>query len=72
MCAVALCAASLALLAACALEEERLSEPTYADVLDLAGSPDSARDASAFAFSDLGAWHMFGLPDPGDAAGAGF
>ncbi len=65
-------AAGLALLATCAREEERPSEPPYADVLDLAGSPDSARDASAFAFSDLGAWHMFGLPDPGDAAGAGF
>ncbi len=32
--------------------------------LSLAGAPDSARDLSSHAFSDLGAWHMFGLPDP--------
>ena len=33
--------------------------------------PDSARDAAAPAFSDQGAWHMFGLPDPelGEALG---
>ncbi len=65
-------AAGLALLATCAREPAPTPEPPYADVLDVTGSPDSARDASAFAFSDLGAWHMFGLPDPGDAAGAGF
>ncbi|NJD19543.1 MAG: glycoside hydrolase [Gemmatimonadetes bacterium] len=44
---------------------------SFPDVLDLAGAPDSALDASAWAFSDLGAWHMFGLPDPaaGEALG---
>jgi len=36
----------------------------FPNVLSLAGAPDSARDLSAYAFSDLGAWHMFGLPDP--------
>jgi putative isomerase len=65
-------ATGLAAAAACTRGKEAAPTPPYADVLDLAGSPDSARDASAFAFSDLGAWHMFGLPDPGDAADAGF
>ncbi|HSG50259.1 MAG TPA: hypothetical protein VLA43_20700, partial [Longimicrobiales bacterium] len=37
----------------------------HPDVLDLMGTPDSARDASVSAFADQGAWHMFALPDPG-------
>jgi len=65
-------ASVLAAVAACARRDEAPPELPYADILDLAGSPDSARDASASAFSDLGAWHMFGLPDPESAAGAGF
>jgi len=65
-------AVGLAVSGGCTGGADTRAEAPYANVLDLAGSPDSARDASAFAFSDLGAWHMFGLPDPGDAAGAGF
>ena len=49
-----------------------LDDPlAYPDVLDLTGSPDSARDNRVSAFADLGAWHMFGLPgaSAGDAPG---
>jgi len=57
-------ASCVAIAAACMPREAPLSPlAAYDDVLTLAGSPDSARDASAPAFSDLGAWHMFGLPD---------
>lgn len=61
------------LLAGCAGAAERTVVDTlaYADVLDLTGVPDSARDEGVFAFADLGAWHMFGLPGvaSGDALG---
>jgi putative isomerase len=43
----------------------------FPNVLDLRGLPDSARDLTAFAFSDLGAWHMFGLPDPAEPSKPG-
>lgn len=42
------------------------SEPQMADfpnVLNLKGIPDSATDRSVFAFSDMGAWFGFALPD---------
>ncbi len=40
------------------------SPEDFGNVLDLRGDPGDARDLTSFAFSDLGAWHMFGLPDP--------
>lgn len=36
----------------------------FPNAIHLGGVPDGARDLSSFAFSDLGAWFMFGLPDP--------
>ena len=36
----------------------------FPNVLNLIGLPDSTADRSVFAFSDLGAWHAYGLPDP--------
>lgn len=36
----------------------------FGNVLHLGGEPENARDLTSFGFSDLGAWHMFGLPDP--------
>ncbi|HSG07312.1 MAG TPA: trehalase family glycosidase [Longimicrobiales bacterium] len=54
---------------ACAAPGHRAD--AFTDVLDVTGVPDSARDERVFAFSDQGAWHMFGLPDvtAGDPVG---
>jgi putative isomerase len=41
----------------------------YPDVLDVKGVPDSAKDRTKFCFSDMGAWHGFGLPDTEDYYG---
>jgi putative isomerase len=43
----------------------------FSNVLHLRGLPDDSRDLTAFAFSDLGAWHMYGLPDPEEASTPG-
>ncbi len=43
----------------------------FPNTLDLRGAPDSARDLTVFAFSDLGSWAMYGLPSPGDGDEAG-
>ncbi len=34
----------------------------FSNVLNVINLPDSARDRSAFSFSDLGAWHSYALP----------
>jgi len=44
---------------------------TYADVLDLHGTPANAADRSFNVFFDAGAWHGYSLPAAGDA-GSGF
>lgn len=43
----------------------------FPNLLNLQGAPDSARDLTAYAFSDLGSWAMYGLPDEEDPQGAG-
>ncbi len=35
----------------------------FPNILNLTGTPDSLDDRSVFAFSDLGAWHGYALPD---------
>lgn len=42
-------------------EEPRVSPTGFPNALDLTGTPASADDRTVFAFSDQGAWHMFGL-----------
>lgn len=44
----------------------------FPNQISLRGTPDSARDLTAFAFSDLGAWHMFGLPGEGSSVPGSF
>jgi putative isomerase len=43
----------------------------FPNLLDLRGPPEGPRDLTAFAFSDLGAWHMYGLPDAEGATSPG-
>jgi len=43
----------------------------FPNLLDFRGTPDSARDLTSYAFSDLGSWAMYGLPGRGSSDGVG-
>lgn len=47
------------------------SPEDFPNLLDLRGAPKSGRDLTAFAFSDLGSWAMYGLPPRDDSGGVG-